>query len=128
MVVAPPGYTMQGAARGRSMNHGDNAILTAVRQMLLVVSVLLLVIGASTAADDERVVLKAEIQNATADSWHGEGSVHILYQDIEIHCDEVDYDRSSGDLVAHGNVIVDHGPSRFTADEARFNLEAKTGT
>jgi LPS-assembly protein len=109
------------------MNHDDNAILTAVRQMLLVVSALLLVIGAAVAADDERVILKAEIQNATADSWHGEGSVHILYQDIEIHCDEVDYDRSSGDLIARGNVIVDHGPSRFTADEARFNLEAKTG-
>jgi LPS-assembly protein len=109
------------------MNHDAKAILTAVRQMLLVVPVLLLAAGAATAADDERVVLKAEIQRATADVWHGEGSVHILYQDIEIHCDEVDYDHSSGDLVAFGNVIVDRGPSRFTAEEARFNLEAKTG-
>ena len=103
------------------------AIQTAVRQILLVVLVLLFVVGAATAAEDERVVLKAEIQNATADIWHGEGSVHILYQDIEIHCDEVDYDNSSGDLVARGNVIVDRGPSRFTAEEARFNLKAKTG-
>jgi LPS-assembly protein len=109
------------------MNHYANAILTTVRQTLLFGLVLMLVVGVAIAADDERVVLKAEIQNATADIWHGEGSVHILYQDIEIHCDEVDYDHSSGDLVARGNVIVDRGPSRFTAEEARFNLETKTG-
>ncbi len=121
------GYNMRGAGRRRSMNHYANAILTTVRQMLLFGLVLMLVVGAAIAADDERVVLKAEIQNATADIWHGEGNVHILYQDIEIHCDEVDYDHSSGDLVARGNVIVDRGPSRFTAEEARFNLETKTG-
>ncbi len=109
------------------MNQNDNAILPAMRRMVLVALVLVLVVGTAAAADDERVVLKADIQNATADSWHGEGSVHIVYQDIEIRCDEVDYDRSTGDLVARGNVIVDRGPSRFTADEARFNLEAKTG-
>ena len=120
-------YNMRRAARRRFMNHDANAILTAMRQMLLVVLVFLSVVGAAAAADNERVVLKAEIQNATADVWHGEGSVHILYQDIEIHCDEVDYDHSSGDLVARGNVIVDRGPSRFTAEEARFNLETKTG-
>jgi LPS-assembly protein len=37
------------------------------------------------------------------------------------------YDRATGDLVARGNVIVDRGPSRFTADRARFNLQTKTG-
>ena len=94
----------------------------------LVVLGLLLLAGIVRAADEEeRVVLTAENQHATENSWHGEGSVRISYQDITIQCDEVDYDRTSGDLVAYGNVIVDRGPSRFTADELRFNLETKTG-
>ena len=110
------------------MNHHDDVILTAVRRWSSIVLVMLSLGGVVHAADeDERVILTAENQNATADSWHGEGEVHVLYQDIEIHCDEVDYDRATGDLVAHGNVIVDRGPSRFTADRARFNLQTKTG-
>jgi len=109
------------------MNHRDDAILTAVRRWTSILLVLVLAGVVHAADEDERVILTAENQNATADSWHGEGSVHILYQDIEIHCDEVDYDRATGDLVALGNVIVDRGPSRFTADRARFNLETKTG-
>jgi len=110
------------------MNHRDDAILTALRRVTSIMLVFLLFGGAVHAADeDERVILTAENQNATADSWHGEGEVHILYQDIEIHCDEVDYDRATGDLVARGHVIVDRGPSRFTADRARFNLQTKTG-
>jgi len=96
--------------------------------LLLVVLGLLLLAGFARAADEEeRVVLTAENQHATEDTWHGEGGVRISYQDITIQCDEMDYDRASGNLVASGNVIVDRGPSRFTADELRFNLETKTG-
>jgi LPS-assembly protein len=110
------------------MNHHDDVILTAVRRWSSIVLVMLSLGGVVHAADeDERVILTAENQNATADSWRGEGEVHVLYQDIEIHCDEVDYDRATGDLVARGNVIVDRGPSRFTAEELRFNLLTKTG-
>jgi LPS-assembly protein len=110
------------------MNRHDDAISTAVRRWSSIMLVVLLLGGVVHAADeDERVILTAENQNATADSWHGEGEVHILYQDIEIHCDDVEYDRGTGDLVARGNVIVDRGPSRFTADRARFNLQTKTG-
>jgi len=110
------------------MIHRNEAILIDVRRWSWVVLVMVLLGGVAHAADEnERVILTAENQNATANNWHGQGEVHILYQDIEIHCDEVDYDRATGDLVARGNVIVDRGPSRFTADRARFNLETKTG-
>jgi len=84
-------------------------------------------LGAGAADLQERVVLTAEEQSGNAERWHGEGEVRVLYQDIEIRCDELDYDRASGDIVARGNVIVDRGPSRFTAAEARFNLLTKTG-
>jgi LPS-assembly protein len=94
----------------------------------LVMLVLLLQAGFAGAADeDERVVLNAENQRATEETWHGEGDVRVSYQEITIRCDVVDYTRATGDLVARGNVIVDRGPSRFTADELRFNLNTKTG-
>jgi LPS-assembly protein len=86
-------------------------------------------VGVAGAADEEdRVVLHAEEQLGTADGWHGEGDVQIVYQDIEIRCDEADWDRATGEVVARGNVILDRGPSRFTADRAEFNIETKTGT
>lgn len=53
--------------------------------------------GLAGAADqEERVVLHAEEQLGTAEGWHGEGNVQIIYQDIEIRCDEADWDRSTG--------------------------------
>ncbi len=55
------------------------------------------------------------------------GNVKIYYQDVTLACDEVLYNGSSMDLVARGNVVVDQGPSRFTADELHYNLRSKTG-
>jgi lipopolysaccharide assembly outer membrane protein LptD (OstA) len=81
----------------------------------------------STADDEGRVFLSSDTQNATEDLWIGEGNVHIIYQDVEIRCERAEYDRSTGDITASGGVVVDRGPSRFTAEEARFNLETKTG-
>jgi len=83
---------------------------------------------AGAADDEERVVLHAETQLGTADGWHGEGDVRIVYQDIDIRCDMADWNRATGEVVASGNVILDRGPSRFTADDARFNIQTKTGT
>jgi LPS-assembly protein len=98
------------------------------RVMLTVVVLVGLAAVAGAADDEERVVLHAETQFGTADGWRGEGEVQIVYQDIQIRCDEADWNRATGEVVARGNVILDRGPSRFTADEARFNIQTKTGT
>ncbi|MGD9253023.1 MAG: LPS assembly protein LptD [Holophagae bacterium] len=101
----------------------DRAIVHLVLAVLLT-----LFAGRLPAADDEeRVFLRADTQNATEDTWVGEGGVHIVYQDIEIRCDRAEYNRSTGEVSATGGVVVDRGPSRFTATEARFNLEEKSG-
>jgi len=98
------------------------------RVTLIVLALLGLSAIAFAADDEERVVLHAETQLGTADGWRGEGDVQIVYQDIDIRCDEADWNRATGEVVARGNVILDRGPSRFTADEARFNIRTKTGT
>ncbi len=55
------------------------------------------------------------------------GNVKIYYQDVTLASDEVLYNGQTMDLVARGNVVVDQGPSRFTADELHYNLRSKTG-
>jgi LPS-assembly protein len=97
------------------------------RILAVVAAIVLFAIVVGAAEEEERVVLRAKSQRATEEGWHGEGEVQILYQDIDIRCDAADYNRATGGVVATGNVILDRGPSRFTADEARFNIETKTG-
>ena len=111
------------------MTHISPTISSAGWRVTLTVLALVGLSAVAVAADDEeRVVLRAESQLGTADGWHGEGDVRIVYQDIDIRCDEADWNRATGEVVARGNVILDRGPSRFTADEAKFNIHTKTGT
>ena len=107
--------------------HDTESCFAGWRALPIVLAIVVLATVARAADEEERVVLHAESQRATAEGWHGEGAVQILYQDIDIRCDTADYDRSTGEVVATGNVVLDRGPSRFTADEARFNIETKTG-
>jgi LPS-assembly protein len=76
---------------------------------------------------EERITLVAERQEVEGDVWRGSGGVRILYQDIRLQCEEMEYNRVTQDLVARGNVVLDQGPTRFTAEEAFFNLGTKTG-
>jgi LPS-assembly protein len=107
--------------------HDTESCFAGWRGLPIVLAIVVLATVARAADEEERVVLHAESQTATAEGWHGEGEVQILYQDIDIRCDTADYSRSTGEVVATGNVVLDRGPSRFTADEARFNIETKTG-
>ena len=56
------------------------------------------------------------------------GGVTIEYQDIKLVADKVTYNFRTGDAVAEGNVIIDQGPTRFTATQAIYNMNSKTGT
>jgi LPS-assembly protein len=56
------------------------------------------------------------------------GGVTIEYQDIKLVAQKVTLNFRTKDVVAEGNVIVDQGPTRITATQAMYNLDAKTGT
>jgi len=79
------------------------------------------------ADNSEAINLFAEQQQVEGDVWRGVGGVKILYQDISVQCHELEYNRVTKDLVARGDVVLDQGPSRFTADELHYNLGTKTG-
>lgn len=83
--------------------------------------------AAAPDADKGPVRLSAVNQYWDHDLWRGEGGVQVLYQDVEIRCQTLEYNRATMDVVATGEVVVDQGPARFTADELHYNLRTKTG-
>lgn len=67
-----------------------------------------------------------ELQKDEYAIWSG--GVTIEYQDIKLVADKITYNFRTRDAVAEGNVIIDQGPTRFTATQAIYNLDSKTGT
>jgi LPS-assembly protein len=82
---------------------------------------------ANGAASDQALRMTAAQQDCNEELCLWTGDVKIYYQDVVLSSDEVLYNHRTMDLVAQGNVIVDQGPSRFTADELHYNLRTKTG-
>lgn len=56
------------------------------------------------------------------------GGVTIEYQDIKLSAQKITLNQKTRDVTAEGNVIIDQGPTRFTATQAIYNLNTKTGT
>jgi LPS-assembly protein len=83
----------------------------------------------AAAAGDGRVVLKADLSECEQgqEVCLFTGNVKVFYQDVALACDEMLYNNRTKDLVAKGSVVVDQGPSRFTAGELHYNLATKTG-
>ncbi len=96
---------------------------------LLLTAVLVLVAVSIRAAqpEGEQINLTAETQEWVENTWRGVGKVRITYQDVSIQCDSMELDRSTMELVARGNVVIDQGPQRLSAHEVRYNLRSKTG-
>lgn len=55
------------------------------------------------------------------------GRVEIHYQDVTLEADRIDLDVATNIVTAVGNVVLDQGPRRITAQQATFDLETKTG-
>ncbi|NOZ93264.1 MAG: LPS-assembly protein LptD [Acidobacteria bacterium] len=106
-----------------------------LRSLTAVVAVVAGLLAASAGAGGETPKDTQETMTLHADNqqwiqktlWRGEGNVEVLYQDIKIHCDKVELNSETMDLTASGNVVLDQGPRRFTADELHYNLKTKTG-
>ncbi len=102
-------------------------------RILVAAALLVLALAGTAGAADEppegTVTLRADRQEwVDRTRWIGTGNVQILYQDVKITCDEITLNTETMDLVARGNVIMDQGPRRFTADELTYNLRTKTGS
>ncbi len=55
------------------------------------------------------------------------GYVDIRYGDLRLQADNVRYVPATKDAFAEGNVILDSGPTRLTAERVEYNLGTETG-
>jgi len=77
----------------------------------------------------DEVVIEARDQETVGDVTTYTGYVDVTYQNIRLQADRVDYNESTDDAVAEGNVIFDQGSDqRVTARRAELNVATKRGT
>ena len=55
------------------------------------------------------------------------GGVEFKYRDALLQAQRLEVDRSTRDVVAEGEVILDQGPRRITGTRLEFNLDSRTG-
>jgi LPS-assembly protein len=119
-------------ATNRKSSWGDaplayNGFVRSLASLLLLLFILIAPVAAEEGEEGGPITLVADEQRWEGDVWRGLGSVRILYQDIKIQCDEMEYNRTTQNLVARGNIIVDQGPSRIVAEELYYDLGTKSG-
>jgi len=56
------------------------------------------------------------------------GYVDIHYGDMRLQADTIRYVPATKDCFAEGNVLLDSGPTRLTAERVEYNLDSQTGT
>lgn len=57
-----------------------------------------------------------------------EGNVTLRYQDVTLRADLITYNHLTKDATAEGNVILDQGSRRMSAQRAFFNFDSSSGT
>ncbi|HEY5610366.1 MAG TPA: LPS assembly protein LptD, partial [Thermoanaerobaculia bacterium] len=73
--------------------------------------------------------IKADHQEAVQDEYYIlHGNVKVTYGDITISGDKITYNLKTKDVTGEGNVILDQGPRRLSAERVIFNLDSETGT
>jgi LPS-assembly protein len=77
----------------------------------------------------DEVVIEAREQDTVGDVTTYTGYVDLAYQNIRLQADRVEYNETTNEAVAEGNVIFDQGnDQRVTARRAEINVATKRGT
>jgi len=102
---------------------------------LVVVGVFLVCFPASTAAEQVRVPtrggmveLEAKQQRREGDVYYADGDVDIVYQNVRLRADHVEYNTTTGDALARGRVQFDVDTQHLEAQEARYNVRTGRGS
>jgi len=62
------------------------------------------------------------------DSVLASGGVVVKYRDLQISAEEIEVESETKIVHARGNVVLDQGPKRLSAESLRFDLGTETGT
>lgn len=71
--------------------------------------------------------LEAEQQRHEGNLSIADGNVDILYQNMRLHADHVQYDTVSQEVAARGNVQFDYDNQHLEASEGKYNLQSGRG-
>ena len=83
----------------------------------------------STAAHEPTLAtLEAETQHRTGNITYADGCVEILYENFRLRADHVEYDDTTKQATARGNVVIDHLAQHVEAETATYNLQTERGT
>ena len=80
------------------------------------------------AGSEDEVALVSDSQSGAGDVQLFEGYVNATQGEIRLQSDRVTFNKTTGDMVAEGNVIFDQGvDQRVTAKRAEINWKSKRG-
>ncbi len=73
------------------------------------------------------VEIQAAQQRFEAHTWHLEGNVEIVYHNLRLRADRMQYNTETGEVSANGNIRFDLDAQHVEAEEARYNIHTGDG-
>ncbi|MGB9401900.1 MAG: LPS assembly protein LptD [Candidatus Acidiferrales bacterium] len=78
--------------------------------------------------DTSIATIEAQAQHQVGPISYADGCVDILYQNMRLRADHVEYNDDTKEAIARGHVQLDHLSQHVEADEAHYNLQTGRGT
>lgn len=73
------------------------------------------------------LTLRADTQRKAGDVFSAEGDVEIVYQELRLRADHMEYNEQSKVAIARGHVQLDHANEHLEADSGTYNFGKQTG-
>jgi LPS-assembly protein len=74
------------------------------------------------------LTLQADSQRESGKVFYADGHVNIVYEDVRLRADHMQYDQQTKVAIARGHVQFDHENQHLEADEANYNFQTERGT
>jgi LPS-assembly protein len=74
------------------------------------------------------VTLQADSQRESGKVFYADGHVDIVYGDARLRADHLEYNETTKEASAQGNVQFDRGNQHMEAEQANYNFETDTGS
>lgn len=79
-------------------------------------------------AQKGELTLTADSQREYKKVFFADGNVDIVYEDVRLRADQVEYNEQTKVAIARGHVQFDHENQHLDADDANYNFETERGT
>ena len=73
------------------------------------------------------IILQADTQRESGKNFYADGHVDIVYGDARLRADHLQYNETTKQTVARGNVQFDRGNQHMTAEQANYNFQTDKG-